>query len=187
MASPLYFLYISGLPGARSPAYRCHYTLPRIDRRLHTGFNRRNALMPPPYKPSDLTTAHGPSSPPSCGCTFIQPRQWYICPGPPLSTRPLQDQGRKEDHHVDDTRQPTDLSHHMPVAAPSDSHASGASVQDPLIPPGLFQDQGRKEEQARKSYRHNHQEFPPGTLVASRVTRRPTGSPAQARSRDVHC
>ena len=38
----------------------------------------------------------------------------------------------------------------------------------------------------RKSYRPDHQRFPPGTLVACRVPRRPTGSSAQARSRHDH-
>ena len=48
----------------------------------------------------------------------------------------------RPDRHVDDTLQ----SHHPPVAAPSYSHVSGASVQDLLFPPGHFKTKEEKED-----------------------------------------
>ena len=50
------------------------------------------------------------------------------------------------DRRVDDFLLPTDLPHHSPVAATSDSHLSGLPVQDPLLPPGHFKTKEEKED-----------------------------------------
>ena len=60
----------------------------------------------------------------------------------------------KEDHRVDDTFQPSDQTHHTPVAAPADSHASGTLAQDIFCPPSHFKTEGEKEERARDPTAH---------------------------------
>ena len=61
---------------------------------------------------------------------------------PPSSPRDFP----QPDRRVDDFLLPTDLPHHSPVAATSDSHLSGLPVQDPLLPPGHFKTKEEKED-----------------------------------------
>ena len=176
-----------------SPACRCPHTLPRIHHRLHTGFNGRNASMPPPYSPrtslsqtATLTTSIHPRT----ICTTLlwlrlQPATSVVH----LSRTSSFHQATSDQGERRATSSTTPVS---PRTFPTTRlwlHLQTATPVVPLSsnPPGLFSDQGRKEGRAQKSYRPNHQGFPPGTLVASRVTRRLTGSPAQARSRDALC
>ena len=55
------------------------------------------------------------------------------------------------DRHDDDTLQPTDHPHHTPVAAPSDSHASGNLAQDFFCSPSQLKTEGQSEEPAQET------------------------------------